>query len=100
VFDAASRYAAVPDATMPLELPDGSVRTVAYKRRRFIAPAGGDVLLVEHVYAGGERLDNLTARYVGDPTQFWRICDANEVLRPEELTEEVGRAFRITMPRL
>jgi hypothetical protein len=46
----------------------------------------------------GDRLDNLAARYVGDPEQFWRICDANDIMRPEELTEEVGRTFKIGFP--
>jgi hypothetical protein len=54
--------------------------------------------LAEHTVTQGDRLDNLAARYVGDPEQFWRICDANDVLRPEDLTEEAGRAIRIGLP--
>jgi hypothetical protein len=46
----------------------------------------------------GDRLDNLTAKYLGDPEQFWRLCDANNALQPEELTDTVGRRVRITMP--
>ena len=38
-----------------------------------------------------------TARYLGDPEQFWRLCDANAALRPDELME-VGRWLRITLP--
>ncbi|MEO0078974.1 MAG: LysM domain-containing protein, partial [candidate division WOR-3 bacterium] len=30
--------------------------------------------------------------------QFWRICDANNVLDPSELTENPGRRVRITLP--
>jgi hypothetical protein len=48
----------------------------------------------------GERLDNITARYLGDPLQFWRLCDANGALDPEELTDETGRTIAITMPQL
>ena len=44
----------------------------------------------------GDRLDNITAEYLGDPEQFWRICDANATLHPAEL-EEVGRRLRITL---
>ena len=44
------------------------------------------------------RLDNLAAEYLGDPEQFWRICDANGVLRPDELTDTIGRRIRITLP--
>ena len=31
-------------------------------------------------------------------TYAWRICDANGALRPEELTELIGRRLRITLP--
>jgi hypothetical protein len=55
-------------------------------------------LVQEHSVAEGERLDNITAQYLGDPEQFWRLCDANDAMRPEELTETVGRRLRITLP--
>ena len=42
-------------------------------------------LLAEHVVVRGDRLDLIAAAYLGDPTQFWRICDANPVIHPEEL---------------
>ena len=48
-------------------------------------------LLVEHTVTGGDRLDNLAAHYFGDPELFWRICDANRALRPDDLTETAGR---------
>jgi hypothetical protein len=46
----------------------------------------------------GERLDNVTFKYLCDPEQFWRIADANGAVRPEELTEAPGRRLRITLP--
>jgi hypothetical protein len=46
-----------------------------------------------------ERLDNITDRYLDDPTLFWRVCDANLVLQPEEL-ERRGRVIRITLPNI
>lgn len=46
----------------------------------------------------GDRLDNLAAQYLGDPELFWRLCDANSALHPEELTERVGRRLRVTLP--
>jgi hypothetical protein len=55
-------------------------------------------LLQEHVVMEGERLDNITAQYVGDPEQFWRICDANRAMRPDGLTATPGRRLRITLP--
>lgn len=95
MFEPTSRYATVEDATMTVTDPDGRPRVIAYKRRRFV-PAPTDLAtLVEHTVAEGERLDNITARYLGDPTQFWRVCDANEVLRPTELTDDPGRVVHI-----
>jgi hypothetical protein len=38
----------------------------------------------------------VTARYLGDPTQFWRLCDANGVLHPVEL-EQTGRMITIAI---
>lgn len=73
-------------------------RPIPYLRRRFIPQAGRFTLIQEHAVVEGDRLDNITHRYMGDPEQFWRICDANNVLRPEELTEEIGRRIRITLP--
>ena len=46
----------------------------------------------------GDRLDNLAAKYFGDPELFWRLCDANGALRPDELIEIIGRRLRITLP--
>jgi hypothetical protein len=98
MFDTASRYATVPDATIEHALPDGTTRTIRYKRRRFLPPPASLTPLTSHVMTEADRLDLVAARYVGDPTAFWRLCDANDVLRPEEL-EVVGRAVVIAMPR-
>jgi len=94
MFPINSRYYGV--ATVTLETEDG--KQIVYLRRRFVpAPESFD-LLIEHSVSEGERLDNITALYLGDPEQFWRLCDANGVIRPDELTETVGRRIRITLP--
>ena len=98
MFESTSRYAPVDEATIDLPQPDGSTRTTRFKRRRFVPAPGTMTSLAEHTVTGGERLDAIAARYVGDPTAFWRLCDANEVLRPEEL-ERVGMTINIAMPR-
>jgi hypothetical protein len=94
MFPATSRYYAINTAR--IEQADG--RHVVYLRRRFVPPPERFELLFEHTVTEGERLDNITAQYMGDPEQFWRICDANGAMRPEELTETTGRRLRLTLP--
>lgn len=94
MFPITSRYYSL--ATAEFKLPDG--RTIRYVTRRFLPSPDRFALLQEHTVTEGERLDNITAKYLGDPEQFWRIADANNAMAPEELTETVGRALRITLP--
>jgi len=90
LFPPSSRYAGVPVAT--IERADGT--TVAYVRRRLIAPPESYAPLAEHTVTQGERLDIIAARYLGDPELFWRICDANAAIWPQELEIE-GTTIRI-----
>jgi hypothetical protein len=76
--------------------PDGE--PVPYVRRRFIPPPESLATMREHRVAEGDRLDNLAAQYLGDPQQYWRICDGNGAIRPNALTETVGKRLRITLP--
>lgn len=94
IFPSTSRYHGIDTATF--ETADG--RTIVYLRRRFVPPADRFVLLQEHTVTQGDRLDNLSAQYLGDPEQFWQLCDANNVIRPEELIETIGSRLRITLP--
>ncbi len=94
MFSITSRYNGIE--TIKFESPDG--KNIVYVRRRFVPPAERFELLQEHSVTEGERLDNITAQYLSDPEQFWRICDANDAMRPEELTETIGRRLRITLP--
>jgi hypothetical protein len=93
-FPATSRYHGL--AIAKLERADGT--TVAYLTRRIVPQPELFALLQLHTVVQGDRLDNVTARYLGDPEQFWRICDANRALSPDELTAELGRQLRITLP--
>lgn len=94
MFPFTSRYFGIPTAR--LETAEG--KRVAYLRRRFVPPPERFDLLLEHTVSEGDRLDNIAAQHLGDPEQFWRVCDANGAVRPEELTEQAGRRLRITLP--
>lgn len=95
MFSSTSRYYPIETATY--ETADGD--SIAYKRRRF-PPQGEDLaLLVEVTVKAGDRLDLIAARTIGDPEQFWRICDANNVLNPSDL-EEAERTIRVPVPEV
>ncbi len=94
IFSVNSRYYGLE--TEKFETAEG--KTVVYVRRRFLPASERFSLLQEHTVSEDERLDQITAKYLGDPEQFWRICDANDVMRPDELTETIGRKIRITLP--
>jgi hypothetical protein len=93
-FPPTSRYHRTPIAR--LTSADG--REIVYLKRRFVPPPERFALLQEHTVTEGERLDHIAARAFGDPEQFWRICDANGAIRPDELLEPIGRRLRITLP--
>ena len=95
IFLATSRYFGI--ATAVYTLPDG--RDVVYLRRRFLPPAAASTIVALHPVTEGDRLDNITARSIGDPEQFWRLCDANNALHPDELTAEIGRRLKIPLPQ-
>lgn len=94
VFPPTSRYHNIETAT--LETTVG--KEIRYLKRRFVPASTQFALLQEHVVVDGDRLDNITARYLNDPLQFWRISDANNAMNPPDLTREIGRRLRITLP--
>jgi len=94
MFTPTSRYYNTP--TAEIDSPDGT--KITYLRRRFVPPPERFSPLLEHPVSEGDRLDNITAQYLGDPEQFWRVADANGAIAPEELTDSVGRRLRITLP--
>jgi len=94
LYPVTSRYHGL--AAAELRLADGT--TVAYLRRRFIPRPEDLVLQQEHLVAEGDRIDNLAAQHLGDPLQYWRICDANRAMCPAELTTTPGRRLRIALP--
>jgi hypothetical protein len=98
MFDTKSRYFPLATKTLSVTDPDGQIREIRYVERRFLPPLDSSTTLFEHVVAQGDRLDNVTAKYFGDPTQYWRVADANDTMRPEELTEIVQSRIKIPLP--
>lgn len=94
MFDAISRYARVE--TAQLTLPDG--RTVAYKRRRFLPQGESLTLLAEVTVVDGDRLDLISDRTLGNSLLFWQVCDANNAMKPDELTAEPNQILRVPVP--
>ncbi|HLM66583.1 MAG TPA: hypothetical protein VK358_03605 [Longimicrobium sp.] len=95
-FPPTSRYHAIPTRSHHL---GAAAAPVAYLARRFCPQGAGMPLLALAEVNPGERLDQLTARTLGDPTQFWRIADANHALDPADLAAAPGRVLRIPIPR-
>jgi len=94
MFSVTSRYYNIETTT--LEAPEGS--KIVYLRRRFLPASAKSVPLAYHLVAQGERLDNITARYLSDPEQFWRVCDANNAMLPQELTDDAHIGQRLIIP--
>jgi hypothetical protein len=94
LFPPESRYYGI--AATQRAQADGT--SITYLQRRFVPQPDNFSQVQAHIVSGGDRLDNLAASYIGDPTQYWRICDANGAVRPDELTETAGKSLRITLP--
>jgi hypothetical protein len=88
MFFRGSRYAKVEDAK--LTTADG--REVTYRKTRFTPPTAARL---GHVLDEGERLDHIAWRYYRDPERYWRICDANATLWPDDLLDEPGRTILV-----
>jgi hypothetical protein len=94
MFEPNSRYYSIETASWTTL--DGE--QIVYKRRRFLPQGESLPLLMEVFVTQGERLDNITARTLGDPEAFWRIADANNAMNPDDLTAEPGNSLRVPVP--
>jgi hypothetical protein len=95
MFEPTGRYYTLETATVT----HADRRVIVYKRRRFLPQADAMTVLAEIAVTQGDRLDLITARTLGAPEQFWRVCDANNAMHPADLTTEIGRVLRIPMPQ-
>ena len=95
LFTPTSRYYGIDTETLITN--DGTM--IVYLKRRFLPSPDRFQLLQEHTVTQAERLDNIAAKFLGDPELFWRLADANGAMRPEELVQTVGRKLKITLPQ-
>ena len=94
-FPPTSRYYNVDTAVLTNAADDTQL---TYLRRRFLPPSRRLAMVLEHVVSGNERLDAIAAQKLGDAELFWRLCDANDALNPDDLVAAVGRRLRVTLP--
>jgi nucleoid-associated protein YgaU len=88
LFFKGSRYERVESHS----ITDESGSVITYKKVRFISETHASM---GHLVVQGDRLDNIAHRYYKDPERFWRICDANLAMWPDELLAEAGRIILI-----
>jgi hypothetical protein len=88
MFDDKSRYADLETYTVT----DPRGRTVAVVS---VPDAPEEVSIGLHILRQGQRIDHLAYKYLDDPAGYWRICELNDVMLPEALTE----AQEISIPR-
>jgi hypothetical protein len=93
MFFRGSRYENVP--TAELTAPDG--RLIRYVRVRLVEPPPG---LPAYSVAQSDRPDLVAYKTLGDPEQFWQLCDANLVRQPADLTALPGARLIVPGPRM
>ena len=88
MFAKGSRYERVPQQVYVDA--NGRPRPYVLLREIPLPPA-----LQSHSVVAGDRLDLLAATYYRDAEQFWRICDGNRALRPDDLVAAAGATLVI-----
>jgi hypothetical protein len=88
-----SRYygGAINQYTQPNGTP------VVYLARRILPQPSIYLSVQNYIVVENDRIDNLAARFLGDPLLFWMICDANGVTDPDELTAQKGSSIVIPL---
>ena len=80
MFDGKSRYFALT----PYQVTDRRGRMVTVVP---VPAVPEESFLGYHVCVQGQRLDHLASHYLKNPAGFWRICELNDVMLPESLSE-------------
>ncbi len=80
MFDEKSRYKGLTT----YERTDRRGRTVTAVP---VPPEPKEVFRGYHLRIQGQRLDHMAYRYLNNAAGFWRICELNDVMLPEALSE-------------
>jgi hypothetical protein len=70
---------------------------VSYLSRRIIPQMSIYTQTQNYSVTAADRLDNLAARFLGDPILFWMIADANGALDANKVTAEPGTTILIPL---
>ena len=93
MFDPDSRYASQPQT---VDVDDqGRPRPYVTLREvpQPVRPRPEDAY---HVVVASDRLDRVAWQALGEPNLFWRLCDADGALHPDDLLAVEGR--RLVVP--
>lgn len=80
LFDSKSRYAKLQS----YQVKDHRGRTVKVLA---VPDAPEETSIGIHLRLQGQRLDHLAHKYLDDPAGYWRICELNNVMQAEMLSE-------------
>lgn len=91
MFQPNSRYFSLADKKFVTE----QGVEVTYKARRFLPKAGnlttqGQVSVVDQ-----DRMDRIAERSIADPLAYWRICDVNNAMNPNDLIKKPGHILAV-----
>jgi hypothetical protein len=83
MFFQGSRYEKVDTA----QIADRTGQVILYKKVRFITATPA---VLGHTLVQGERLDQISYSFYKDAQRFWRICDANYAMWPDDLVSQAN----------
>lgn len=116
-FPPTSRYYGIEVAIITVDGGSAPPVAIPFLRRRFLPQVESFATLHEYRVSAGDRPDLVAARELGDPEGYWRLCDANGAMHPDDLLGtqwrpldatasaepvpsdvEIGRTVRVTLP--
>ncbi|MFF1263092.1 MULTISPECIES: hypothetical protein [unclassified Streptomyces] len=101
VAGGAGRYDDAEVAVATVRDADGTERQVRYLRQPQAAPptaAPSGRTPTSHRVVAGDRLDTVTARYLGDPLAYWQVADANLVFALDDLIGPAAEGLVLEIP--